>query len=114
MSEIINETKEEVKEHLLHRDVRWVGSEDGEYSITWEEFLELPPTEYDQGYGAQKIARDLVVVFDDGSWLSRNEYDGSEGWVYNKTPQTVEIPKKFNKLKTNNVGWEYLDKITND
>ena len=38
--------------------------------------------DYDDGYGDQEIAVDLVVVFTDGGFLRRAEYDGSEWWEY--------------------------------
>ena len=41
--------------------------------------------EYDEGYGGQELFG--IVWFNDGSWLERWEYDGSEGWTYKKTPQ---------------------------
>jgi len=44
--------------------------------------------EYDNGYGTQEIGG--FIVFTDNSWLSRNEYDGSEWWEYNKCPELEE------------------------
>lgn len=53
----------------------------------WE-FIEVANTiEYDAGYGTQEINKHLVIVFEDGSWLERAEYDGSEWWEYKDTPQ---------------------------
>lgn len=43
--------------------------------------------EYDDGYGSQHLYG--TILFKDNSWLSRWEYDGSEGWEHNK-PLTVE------------------------
>lgn len=43
--------------------------------------------EYDEGYGSQHLYG--TILFKDNSWLSRWEYDGSEGWEHNK-PLTVE------------------------
>lgn len=40
--------------------------------------------QYDDGYGGQELFGD--VVFKDGTWLSRGEYDGSEWWHYNIKP----------------------------
>lgn len=50
-------------------------------------FLKELDFEYDDGYGIQHI--DGIVWFDDGSWMERAEYDGSEWWEYKRTP---EIP----------------------
>jgi hypothetical protein len=77
-------------------DVLWVGSFDGEYTITWAEFEQLANIEYDSGYGGQEIANDLVVVGNDW-WLTRSEYDGSEGWHFNTKPQAGE-GKSFNRV----------------
>jgi hypothetical protein len=41
--------------------------------------------EYAAGYGSQLFGG--VIVFKDGSWLERREYDGSEWWEFFKTPQ---------------------------
>jgi hypothetical protein len=45
---------------------------------------------YDNGYGGAKVPTNTVVVFKDGTWLERAEYDGSEWWEYK------QIPKKIN------------------
>ena len=50
-----------------------------------EEFKDrLETIEYDSGYGVQYLYG--VVVFNDGTWLERGEYDGAEWWQYKKTP----------------------------
>lgn len=40
--------------------------------------------DYDNGFGSQKLFG--VVVFKDGTWLERREYDGSEWWNYSYKP----------------------------
>lgn len=40
---------------------------------------------YDNGYGMQYVTG--FVVFEDGSWIEREEYDGSENWVVKSCPQ---------------------------
>ena len=42
---------------------------------------------YDSGYGFQRLFG--LVLFNDNTWLSREEYDGSEWWIHN-IPPTVE------------------------
>lgn len=52
-----------------------------------EEVLECFDFEYDAGYGSQELFG--CILFEDGSWLEREEYDGSEWWEYHRAP-TVE------------------------
>lgn len=61
-------------------DVVYIGSED--YYISVATFVEIADVEYYSGYGSNEMPRDIIVVFSDGSWLERWEYDGAEGWVY--------------------------------
>lgn len=44
---------------------------------------------YDSGYGEQELFG--MVLFFDGSWLERGEYDGAEWWEYKKTPTVEEV-----------------------
>ena len=48
--------------------------------------IKLADVEYDDGFGGQTVAKDLLVV-GDGWWLERNEYDGSEWWEFRRPPQ---------------------------
>ena len=52
----------------------------------YEEFLEKLNFEYDNGYGGQ-ILHGTVWLMEEGAWLIRGEYDGSEWWEYKKCPQ---------------------------
>jgi hypothetical protein len=54
-----------------------------------EEFLTKLDFEYDSGYGGQELYG--TIWLDDGTWLSRGEYDGSEWWEHNVLP---EIPNE--------------------
>jgi hypothetical protein len=44
---------------------------------------------YDAGYGGQELFG--FVVFEDGTWLERGEYDGSEWWEHKQTPTRAEV-----------------------
>jgi hypothetical protein len=79
-------------------DVRWVGSTDGEYAISWAEFAAIADVEYDDGFGSSEIATDLVVVGTDW-WLSRGEYDGSEWWEYNVRRGIYHRPERMTDAK---------------
>lgn len=48
------------------------------------EFIDKLDFEYDEDFGLQYVGG--VIVFTDGSWLERAEYDGSEWWRYKKVP----------------------------
>ena len=60
----------------------------------------LANLEYDNGYGTQELFG--VVVFNDGTWLSRWEYDGSEGWTRNVIPEEkdfLDLIEKYNTIR---------------
>lgn len=64
---LLNETKGAISqsEHSTD-DVRFVGSRDGKLGIPWSQAEKVLDIDYDDGYGGQEIAADLVVVFTDG------------------------------------------------
>lgn len=51
-------------------------------------FLKSLDFEYNDGYGLQEVFG--TIIFNDNTWLSRNEYDGSEWWVFNTCPTWKE------------------------
>ena len=63
---------------------------------TFEEFKKVADFMYDDGYGGNEIHRESVVVFNDHTWLSRGEYDGSEWWEYNKEPTRGDYNQTLN------------------
>ncbi len=85
MAFIIEETKEllegkTVKEFFLefydtenYKDLDPIKGEGPE--IPWEEF---PFNEYDDSFGLAAVSG--WISFTDGTWLEREEYDGSEWW----------------------------------
>lgn len=93
-------------------DVMWVGSKDGKYAIDWRDFERIADIDYDDGYGSQEIAKDLVVVFFGDCYLDRREYDGAEWWEFNEAPQMRPDAEIFSKLK-GECGWETLDELNN-
>lgn len=72
--------------------VAWTGDRTGQFSGTWAAFAIAADFEYDEGHGSQEIHANLVVVFRDGSWLERSEYDGAEGWEYRAPPLQGDEP----------------------
>lgn len=98
MDNLLRETIEELASYeLTPADVRWVGSQSGDYSCTWVEFAEIANIEYSDGYGTQLIAKDLVVV-GDGWWLERHEYDGSEWWEHKSLPKQADYPRPIQRV----------------
>lgn len=97
MTNLLKETTEDIEESGHGTgDVLWVGSANGTRSLGWEEFAAFAGSiKYDSGYGGAEIPEDLVVVFSDGSWLQRGEYDGSEWWDFCKTPVRQGDAQRF-------------------
>ena len=87
-AETIDKLKEKGKTNL---DVLWIGCKDFKIDNFWDI---AKHTKYDNGFGGQEIAPDLVIVGKDFI-MSRKEYDGSEGWIFNIT----EEPKETKSIK---------------
>lgn len=66
-------------------DVVWCGSKAGAYWFTWAQFEQLTDRDYNDSWGIENVAMDLVVVGADW-WLERGEYDGSEWWDFRIRP----------------------------
>lgn len=109
---LLEETIDILKEQGITKDkVLWIGSSDGKLAISWNQFAELAKDiEYDEGFGGQEIANDLVVV-GKGWWLDRFEYDGSERWEYNTAPKKSRKPKEFTTMSGG--CWDSLE-VLND
>ena len=105
---LYEETLEALKENnKTFKDVLWIGGED--FEISKENFIELAKiSEYDNGYGYQMVAEDLVVVGNDW-WLERGEYDGSEWWDFKTMPSR---PNNIQKISALGGGrWKNLKEI---
>lgn len=99
---LVEETIEYIELNNIVEEILWVGSRDGKYSMSWNDFVtNFKTVTYDDGFGSQEVAADLVVAFKDGSWLERYEYDGSEGWDYSKAPIKSKTPKPFKFIDVN-------------
>ena len=93
---LLKETREAIKDsgHKTE-DIIFIGSKQSGHSCSWAEFETLADIEYDDGYGGQEIAKDLIIAFKDGSTMWRGEYDGSEWWEY---PEPFSMPKEKHKI----------------
>lgn len=88
MINLLEETLRDFEEeNLKEEDVLFVAN--SKRYCSFDEFKTLAQNiNYDNdGYGCEEIHRDLVIVFKDGTWFSRGEYDGTEWWEYHKVPQ---------------------------
>ena len=91
---LLKETIDVIEEsNMSVDDVEWVGSCDGAWVMSWDWFASISDIDYDSGYGAPEVAQDLVVVFRDGSWLERYEYDGAECWRHKRRPYPKNSPE---------------------
>ena len=88
MINFLNETIAVIEkyEHSID-DILYIGSDANDFKTDWKTFSKYANFNYDNGYGGQNIADDLVVVFNDDTWLERVEYDGAESWKYKKLPE---------------------------
>ena len=105
---LLTETAQVMSAHgKTANDISWIGGRDF-YINTEDFFLFAKDVDYDSGYGSAEVATDLVIVFKDGSWLSRGEYDGAEFWRYNHTPQKPR-EKIHGKIKFAASQFEEID-----
>lgn len=59
-----------------------------EVQFSFDDFKRNANFYYDNGFGTTVINLSLKIIFKDGSFLERHEYDGLEWWEF------VQIPKK--------------------
>lgn len=77
-------------------DVLFIQGDD--FGITKDNFETVAKrTNYDNASGAQRIARDLVLVGEDW-WIERGEYDGSEWWDFKTMPLKKDEIKNVKRL----------------
>jgi hypothetical protein len=89
-------------------DIVWAGCK--QFKIPVEKFLEIANRYYDNGFGGQEVAMDLIVVGKD-FWLERHDYDGSEWWEYKEMPKEPEtLVDDINTVFTRR-GWDCLKDV---
>lgn len=90
-------------------DIEYIGS--SETKINTNKALELmKKTNYDNGYGAQEIAENLMIK-GNGFIMIRGEYDGSEWWDYMQPdPSLPQVDTDVKSFEAN-IGWESLEEI---
>jgi hypothetical protein len=78
-------------------DIVFIGAESTGHQCTWIEFMGLADVEYDEGFGLQNVACDLVIVFNSGASLVRHDYDGQESW---RLIKPFRMPTEVRPIKT--------------
>jgi len=109
---LLEETRSAIKDsgHKIG-DIVFIGSGSSGHACSWSQFKELSNNEYDDGFGAQEVATDLIIAFSDGHQMWRHEYDGSENWDYSKPFNMPKDKHHIRRLFANRVGWESLSEI---
>ena len=62
---------------------------EGHTQEEYKEFLQKLNFEDDAGYGGQELYG-TVWLMEEGTWLERGEYYGSEWWDYKKCPGVID------------------------
>lgn len=98
MTNLLMETEGKMSYYGLHwEDVDFIACED--FSISIDNFREIAAiTDYNSGYGTAEVAVDLIIMFKDGSWFERHDYDGSEWWVRRQPPRKPRIEQEVDFL----------------
>ena len=110
LSNLLEETKFciEASGHTV-KEITFIGSQESGHSCSWEKFRLLADKTYDSGFGAQQVAKDLIIVFADGQKMWRSEYDGSEWWDFVKLFEQPEKTKPIERLIGN--FWPTLEEL---
>ena len=112
MTNLLRETRDVLAGYgYTANDIKFIGSTDSGHSCIWKEFESLANFEYNSGYGAQEVASDLKIILQDGSYLIRWEYDGSEGWELIKEPSIPTELKKIKSLGGGDAAWKTLSEL---
>jgi hypothetical protein len=99
MENLLQETRREIEASgHTPADIVFIGSRRSGHSCTWDEFETLADVEYDDGYGSAEVAGDLEIIFSDGAFMHRGEYDGSEWWAYWPSFRAPEVTRPIRRL----------------
>ncbi|MDR4491401.1 MAG: hypothetical protein R2685_10955 [Candidatus Nitrosocosmicus sp.] len=74
-----------------------IGSPDGKYVMDWSQFQKLADKNYNNQTMKFKVTYDLIILFDDNSWLEREHDVGLEFWRYHSIPKAGN--SKSRKIK---------------
>jgi len=112
MINLLEETIRAIREYNEKpENIEFIGSEEGDYSCSWDEFKALADREYDSVNGGQRVASDLVILFKSGKRMWRDEYDGTEDWECFEPIVVKDGAKPIKSLFAKGFGWESLSRI---
>jgi len=85
-----------------------------------DEFISKLDFDYDAGYGSQELFG--MVWFNDGAWMDRYEYDGSESWDWHKYPSipdelkegALPEPDHYDEMMNQMINEEQTDVMTDE
>lgn len=90
-------------------DIDWIGSED--FRIPVDRFFNVANVVYDDSYGAQEVASDLIIVFKDSSAMYRCEYDGAEWWKFINLKRPSVERNDITKIVDKGCGYKTLAEL---
>ena len=98
-SEAIPDTSTEqlLRQALCVAKIRFDGCPGTYTKEDYQDLLKFLDREYDSGYGGQKLFG--VIYCEDGVWMQRGEYDGSEWWNTFKYPSLRESFDEVDVIK---------------
>jgi hypothetical protein len=109
---LAKETQAVLKENGRSKnDILWIGCREFKIDNFWEVAAK---TDYDNGYGSQEIASDLIIVGKDFI-MRRREYDGSEWWEFEfniKEPSEIKHIKYLSNSDLEADGCFFWDNDT--
>ena len=111
---LLSETIDAIKDSgHTPEDICFIGSRESGHSCTWEEYKKLADIEYGNGYGSQEVARDLIIVFKDGSSMWREEFDVAEWWSFARPFQFPTEQKTISRLVVaeDEIGYKTLAEL---
>jgi len=92
------ETFAQLKEHgFAPADVLWVGSQEGDLKIGWDEFASIADMDYDNVSPPTVVAVDLVIVGSNWWCLERQDCEGTEWWEFRTLPVVKDRAEKFHQ-----------------
>ena len=99
MTNLLEETKRRMAEYSKTvDDIIYIGTPALNRACTWEQFEKIADCDYYSGFGIAVIHEDLTIIFKDGTWFERAEYDGSEWWEYKRAPNIPQNPEPLESV----------------